>query len=60
MCVCVVLCVCLGGGKGVAMPCFGWSVASLSQWGPAFDLSPVHMEFVVDKVALGLVPLQDL
>jgi len=28
--------------------------------GDGFDLIPVHMEFVVDKVAVGQVPLHEL
>ena len=53
------VCVCVWGGCH-AMPCFRWLVANLSRWGTGFDLSPVHMEFVVDKVALRQIPPQVL
>jgi hypothetical protein len=66
VCVCarvrVHVCVC-ARVWGVIMPCFRWLVASLSLsliWWTEFDLSPVHTEFLVDKVEVGQVPLQFL
>jgi hypothetical protein len=35
------------------VPWLRWSVTGLSLWRPSFDPEPVHMRFVVDKVALG-------
>jgi hypothetical protein len=37
------------------MPWLRWSVASLSQQSSRFDPKPVHMRFVVDRVALPQV-----
>jgi hypothetical protein len=37
-----------------------WLVAGLLPWWPGFTPGPVHVEFVLDKVALGQVYLQVL
>jgi hypothetical protein len=39
----------------MAVPWLRRLVASLSPWRPGFDIRSVHVEFVVDKVALGQV-----
>jgi hypothetical protein len=36
----------------VALLWHSWLGNGLSQWGPKFDPRPVHVNFVVDKVAL--------
>jgi len=44
--------------KRKAMPWLSWLVDFwLSQWGTSFNPRPAHVEFVVDKVALGEVIL---
>jgi hypothetical protein len=42
------------------LPWFGQLVAGLSPQKPGFDPRPVHMKFIVDRVALGQAILQVL
>jgi hypothetical protein len=42
------------------MPWLRWLVACLMTWRPGFNRRPVHMEFVIDRVALGQVLLSAL
>jgi len=35
------------------VPCLNQLITSLSPWRPGFNPSPVHVEFVENKVALG-------
>jgi len=42
-----------------AVPWLSLLVAGLSLWRPGFDPKPVHVEFMVDKVALGQVRNQE-
>jgi len=37
------------------MPWLRWLVARLVSWRPGFNPRPVHVEFVIDRVALGQV-----
>jgi hypothetical protein len=46
--------------NGLAVPWLRWLVTGLSPQRPGFNPGSVHVEFVVDKVALGQVFLRVL